>query len=204
MIKKTNSNIEAFELPVILAQISTLRTAIRNLKQNQIKTDFKENGTPNELHRTRSSKSGKIDNFSKIDSCTGNYNQSQQSKICQKEYIEFGFELIDNQTGEKLLGLIDTKNESNLVSKKKVSNEKLFSLAEPFHVQTVFGQIKISHVVTFDLFSKNLIFLVADDSLGEIDIVLGIDALEKLEDSPEYFLMPKFRFEFSFENEKIE
>lgn len=94
---------------------------------------------------------------------------------------ELYFEQIDKKTGKRLLGLVDKKNENNYILRENVIHEKLLRLEEPFNVETVFGQIQISHFVCLNLFSNDIPFFVTD-FLGNFDLVFGTNAIEIVKD----------------------
>lgn len=125
-----------------------------------------------------------------------NTNQSRQSNHQNQRSIEsipyetasipikrlkniFCFERTDKQTQRKLLGLIDMGMKYNLISERNVKHGKLLKLKYPTFIETEFGQFKIFNFVKVNVFSHVLNFLVVD-TLGEFDILLGMDGLEKI------------------------
>lgn len=89
------------------------------------------------------------------------------------------FTRTDEQTGNKLLSLVDCGATNNYISSKFTKNGKLFKLKRSFVVKTIHGRSEITHYVKINLFSHDLIFFIME-SLGNFDLILGMDGLRKI------------------------
>lgn len=86
------------------------------------------------------------------------------------------FERHDLQTGKKLIGLVDLMNEQNYILSEKAKHGNILKLRKTFFIETIHGQIEISHFVKINLFSHCMNFFVTD-YLDGFDLVLGRDGM---------------------------
>lgn len=89
------------------------------------------------------------------------------------------FDRTNKQTGNKLIGLIDTGATNNYVSTNNTEKAKLIKLKNSIFIKTIHGYSEISHYVKINLFSYDLIFFVLD-YIGNFDLILGMDGLRRI------------------------
>lgn len=89
------------------------------------------------------------------------------------------FDRVDQQSGKKLTGLVDTGATNNYITEENTRGGKIFHLKKPILVETIHGQSKIDRYVRINIFSHNLVFFIVE-FLGKFDILLGFDGLRKI------------------------
>lgn len=89
------------------------------------------------------------------------------------------FDRTDQQTGTKLVILVDSGATNNYVSQKNITHGKLIKLRNSVFVKTILGTTEITHFVKINLFGHDLRFYVVN-YLGNFDLIFGMDGLRKI------------------------
>lgn len=89
------------------------------------------------------------------------------------------FERVDQRSGKKLIGLVDTGATNNYITEENVKNANILNLKGPILVKTIHGQSRIFRYVRIQIFSHDLTFFVVD-FLDKFDMILGFDGLRKI------------------------